>query len=469
MQFSTKLFPMLLALTGMQGFNKPGDPQGNQLAPGGGAADAGVNLADPWGANNPGLNGQEMDPMQMDPSSMNFGAGSVGGMGDLEGQNAPQALAETDDPSFDPNAQQTTEGPDLQQMLAFMQQSFDKKCQDMMQQMQQMMMGQQAGGADMPPPEMQDELAASGGGGGGGGGGAPALAMNAAAPAPTEPAPVAPQALATQPPVTDQSPPVVPQAPAATTTPPVPQSTGPAKEEGKVGDAEATSKPTSGSHPTKTAVLDGGGSYTHHLVNNSKEPMDIAYFKNLGEGPRPGFDGSSLTVHLEPGQSADVSIPDNWQGRAQKFSGKMDDPATWAEFNNEPADASKGRTEAKTWFDVSKITGANASLTMKTGDGVTAGADGTGSLVEAAKKLPNAANILTKDKAGNDVIRPAQGFDGKTNKDVVDFLTKYEPQKSQDVGGTANGKYDNYILPNNDSATRTTNKSKEMTLTFGDL
>jgi hypothetical protein len=144
----------------------------------------------------------------------------------------------------------------------------------------------------------------------------------------------------------------------------------------------------------------------------------------------------------------------------------MDDPATWAEFNNEPADASKGRAEAKTWFDVSKIPGGNANLTMKTGDGVTAGSDH--SMLEAARKDPRAANLLTQDKAGNDVFKPAQGFDGKTNKDVVDFFTQYEPEKAQSAEGNAKGKFDSYILPNNDSATRVS-QSKEMTMTFGEL
>jgi hypothetical protein len=51
---------------------------------------------------------------------------------------------------------------------------------------------------------------------------------------------------------------------------------------------------------------------------------------------------------------------------------------------------------------------------------------------------------------------------------VVDFFTQYEPEKSQAVTGNAGGKFDNYILPNNDSATRVS-QSREMTLTFKDL
>ncbi|RQP21752.1 hypothetical protein DZC73_25240 [Albitalea terrae] len=393
----SNLIPMLLYLGNLDSPDKPGGLRHQLANLQANSIDAGVSPADVPGGTNRGLD-DWLKGAGQDPSA-GLDTGSAEGVPGLDGAQGDWASSDAADASLDNDAQQTTAGPELDQMLEFM-----RSFVDMLEQMQTARRG--GGGAD------GDQQAA--------GLGDPS-AKNTGSP----------------------------NVPAQQ----VPQTSEPAK-------------PTEGKGDRKQYTLDGGGSYTHHLVNDTDKPMDIAYFKNNGPGPHPGMSGESLKVHLEPGETADVSIPDNWQGRAQKYGGKMDDPATWAEFNNEPADASKGRNEAKTWFDVSKIPGGNANVTMKTGDGVTAGSDH--SMLEAAKKDPRAANLLTKDAAGNDVFKPAQGFDGKTNKDVVDFFTQYEPEKAQGVDGNAKGKFDNYILPNNDSATRVS-QSREMTLTFGQL
>lgn len=485
------LLPVLLALQGMEALDRPSPPQtsGAPGTPGAGS---------PWKSDAQALTLHEPQPLEFhdahgfQPGSQHGGSGlGLDGGSGVHGVEGPQGVGEASgvQPAHESSAQAeempTTFGAELLEMIAFM-----RRCVEALERLQAAAKAQTGGGGSGTQPAMNEPAPTGQAPGGTPSGGATAPAQTlpgpapiqaqqpsalwaqtpptqgarpeengTSTPAPTGAAPAPHDAAPATPAVASVSP-----SPASNSATPAPQTSGESPAGQTQGSAPASAKQDG--PPDQHHVLDGGGSYTHHLVNDTGKDMDVAYFKNNGPGPHPGFSGESLKVHLKAGETADVSIPDNWQGRAQKYGGKMDDPATWAEFNNEPADASKGRQEAKTWFDVSKIPGSNANLTMTTGDGVTAGSDQ--SMLEAARRDPRAANLLTKDAAGNDVFKPAQGFDGKTNKDVVDFFTQYEPEKAQAVTGNAGGKFHNYILPNNDSATRVS-QSKEMTLTFRDL
>lgn len=191
---------------------------------------------------------------------------------------------------------------------------------------------------------------------------------------------------------------------------------------------------------TDKVAVDGGGPNSITLNNTTDKPMQIAFFKNQAAGTHPNFDGAEQIVTVPPGGSVDVSMPQDWQGRAQKWDGSTQDYANWAEINFE------GST-GKIWFDESDIPGRNASIKMSTDDGQVAGTD--------KSVLGDApSSIVKKDSAGNDTIAAPQWFTGETNQQSVDFL--------DNAVGTSTA----YVLPDDNNAVRVSN-SKHMTIDFG--
>jgi hypothetical protein len=193
-----------------------------------------------------------------------------------------------------------------------------------------------------------------------------------------------------------------------------------------------------GAHAAAAGTVDGGGPNLVHLVNDTAQRMDIAFFRNLSTGANFGDPDAVFT--LKAHKTMDVSVPDDWAGRAQKFSGSTQDPSNWAEMNFE-------KSTGRIWFDESDILGRNASLTMVTPDGVTGGI--------AKRVVPGApADVVTTDSTGAKVIKPAQWFDGTTNQAVVDYL-------DATLGPT-----NVYVLPDDNGAVRTSITTR-ITLTFG--
>jgi hypothetical protein len=198
--------------------------------------------------------------------------------------------------------------------------------------------------------------------------------------------------------------------------------------------------PASGSTPV-TASVDGGGPNSLTINNTTSQPMQVAFFKNLAPGENPSFNGPDATVTIPPGGSAQVSMPANWQGRAQKWDGSTQDNANWAELNFEPS-------TGKTWFDESDIPGRNASIKITSDDGQTAGS--------SKSVLGDAPSDITNtDSSGQKVIDAPQWFTGTTNQQSVNYL-------DQQIGNS-----NAYVLPDDNNAVRVS-ESHHLTIDFGD-
>jgi hypothetical protein len=202
----------------------------------------------------------------------------------------------------------------------------------------------------------------------------------------------------------------------------------------------ATDKSPSPTNGQQVSV-NGGGSNSLRLENNTDYAMPVAFFRNLAPGEHPSFNGPEAEFVIAPHASLDLSMPDDWQGRVQKWSGDTQTPSNWAEINFE-------KSTGKIWFDESDIPGRNASIKIQAPDGASAGSE-----LRVLSQAP--ADIVTTDSAGHKVIKPPQWFEGKTNQQSVDFLNKNL------------GNQNAYILPDDNNAVRTS-QSKSLTIKFGD-
>lgn len=153
------------------------------------------------------------------------------------------------------------------------------------------------------------------------------------------------------------------------------------------------------------------------------------------------LNGPEATFTIRPHESLQVSMPDDWQGRVQKWSGSTRDPSNWAEINFE------GSTD-KIWFNESDIPGRNSSIKISAPDGPVAGSDR--SVLGGAPP-----GIVTSDSSGEKVIKSPQWFDGKTNHASVTYLEK--------ALGTQNA----YVLPDDNEAVRMS-KANSLTIDFGE-
>ena len=232
------------------------------------------------------------------------------------------------------------------------------------------------------------------------------------------------------------SPPQAAAAPESTPQQPIPAPPPPEPQAAPASKASPEATPVGGS-----AAVNGGGPNSLNLVNNTDKAMPVAFFRNLAPGEHPSFDGPEAKFEIPPHSSLNVSMPEDWQGRVQKWSGNTQDPSNWAEINFEKA-------THKIWFDESDIPGRNSSMTIEAPDGAKGGSD--------KSVLGNAPDdVKTTDSAGNQVIKPPQWFDGKTNQQSVDFLNK------------ALGNTNAYVLPDDNNAVRTSN-ANSLKISFGE-
>ncbi len=192
--------------------------------------------------------------------------------------------------------------------------------------------------------------------------------------------------------------------------------------------------------PSAAGAVDGGGSNSILVRNTTDKPMDVAMFRNLAPGMHPNFEGPNAQFKLDAHSEMKISVPDDWQGRLQKYSGNTQDPSNWAELNFE-------QKTGKIWFNESDIPGRNSSLEIKAPDGTTAGIKKS-----VIGKAPS--DIVTTDSSGDDVIKSPQWFDGKTNPKSVAYL-------NQEIG-----KNNAYVLPPDDQAVRVA-QAKSLTINIG--
>lgn len=303
-------------------------------------------------------------------------------------EQAPSPLS---DPRIAPMLEQLLQQLFMQAVLQMMNQVFNQ-------------LG--AGGSGQPSPTA-------------GGGIPPAGGLAGAAPAPA----------AAQPP----SPPPTPAAPAIEAPAPAAAAAAPAP-------AAAPAAPAAES-PSGTAAVNGGGPNSLNLRNNTDQPMQVAFFRNLAPGEHPSFNGPEATFTLKPHESLKVAMPEDWQGRVQKWIGSTQDNANWAEINFE-------KSTKKIWFDESDIPGRNSSIKITAPDGPVAGSDR--SLLGQAP-----ADIVTTDSSGQKVIKAPQWFTGETNQASVDFLDR--------TLGTSNA----YVLPDDNNAVRVS-EANSLTVDFGE-
>ena len=349
-------------------------------------------------------------------------------------------------PASDESA--TTLGPQLRAMLEFVaamaQQQFMAAMIQQFLQLQQP--DQQMSGAQTPENSDAPPSPASGGD-------APGGSPPDAVPPETKAAGSALSAAAGQPPAdagpqpasAPQLPTPSPASPNATpaAAPPAAAPAGnasPAAHDGPPGGKAASTGPDAAGAASKSASVNGGGSKSLELVNSTDKAMPVAFFRNLAPGEHPSFNGPEAQFKLPPHSSLKVSMPDDWQGRVQKWSGNTQDPSNWAEINFE-------KSTHKIWYDESDILGRNSSMTIEAPDGALGG-----SAKSLLGKAPN--DLKTLDAAGNEVIKPPQWFDGKTNQQAVDFLDREL--------GTENA----YMLPNDHKAVRTS-EADSLKITFG--
>ena len=142
--------------------------------------------------------------------------------------------------------------------------------------------------------------------------------------------------------------------------------------------------------------------------------MTIGLFENTGPGMNPNINDPNNKYTLQPGQSITLSMPDSWQGRAQRLTGKADDPATWAELNFENKNG-----VSKTWYDESLIRGYNGALTIRPTHG-NGGVAGTNKSILAGAP----AGALKKDANGNTVIDATESYTGTLNQDAINYFNQ---------------------------------------------
>jgi hypothetical protein len=201
--------------------------------------------------------------------------------------------------------------------------------------------------------------------------------------------------------------------------------------------------------PSGTASVDGGGPNETVLKNSTGKPMKVAFFKNLGPGLQPNLGGKpDAEFEIPAGQSLKVSMPESWQGRVQKWSGKTSDPASWAEINYEPKSTNGDKN--KIWFNVSLIQGYNSAMTITP----THGGASAGSNKSIIGNAPQ--GITAMDASGNPVILQSQPYTqgGSTNAGVTDYLYSQ-------YGNSAS-----YVLPDDHGAVRTS-EDNSLTIDFG--
>jgi hypothetical protein len=214
----------------------------------------------------------------------------------------------------------------------------------------------------------------------------------------------------------------------APVTPPEPVTPEPAP----VAATEQPSDPVTPGEPvagaTLTGSVDGGGPNSVLVRNRSDQPIQVAMFRNLAPGMHPNFEGPNAQFTIPANGELRISVPDDWQGRLQKYSGSTQDPSNWAELNFE------GST-GKIWFNESDIPGRNSSMLITAPDGAVAGS--TKSVLGDAPP-----GVVAVDSSGQKVIKPPQWFTGVTDQGAVDYL-------NQALGNT-----NAYVLPDDHLAVR---------------
>jgi len=218
--------------------------------------------------------------------------------------------------------------------------------------------------------------------------------------------------------------------PSSSYTPASPTPTSPTPTSPTPGDSSNNGPTPAGqSGQALTGTVDGGGPKQLVLKNNDSKPMTIGLFENTGPGMNPNINNPNNQYTLQPGQSIVLSMPDSWQGRAQKITGKADDPATWAELNFEDKNG-----VSKTWYDESLIRGYNGALTISP-------TNGNGGVAGSSKAILSGAPAaaIKHDANGNPVIDATELYTGGIDQAAIDYYNQVVGNQNAYVRNYDNG------------------------------
>jgi hypothetical protein len=134
---------------------------------------------------------------------------------------------------------------------------------------------------------------------------------------------------------------------------------------------------------------------------------DVAAFE-------PQFGDAFKSVTLQPGTYQTVALPAGFSGRVQKMTGRVDEPATWAEvtFNG---------YKDMTFFDASYIRGNNGAMVMKMRDNSAI----AGTQEDLLSEAPDDAKGTSS--SGQPYLKATEGFDGSVVLDLVAFYRNKLP------------------------------------------
>ncbi|CAF1173830.1 unnamed protein product [Didymodactylos carnosus] len=143
------------------------------------------------------------------------------------------------------------------------------------------------------------------------------------------------------------------------------------------------------------------------IKNSGSGPIKVGLFKNLGDF-QPSFDAEKI-IDIGPGASSEhVQLAEGWEGRAQKLSGKPEDPATWLEFHF-------NAWQDMTFADISLIRGYNGAAKISSEDGTANRGFSQDLYGDAPEKYK------MKDSNGTPVLAATEPYTGGRNDELVAY------------------------------------------------
>ncbi|RYF12788.1 MAG: hypothetical protein EOO40_00345 [Deltaproteobacteria bacterium] len=164
--------------------------------------------------------------------------------------------------------------------------------------------------------------------------------------------------------------------------------------------------------PDYFAGLDAGTN-AMAIVWRGTTPMTFNFYADVAAF-QPQFGDAFKTVTLQPNSYQTVTLPQGFSGRLQKMTGRVEEPATWAEvtFNG---------WKDLTFFDVSYIRGNNGPCVMKMVDNSAI----SGTQEDFYSQVP--ADARGVSSTGQPYIKDTEGFDGSLKSDLINFYRQHVP------------------------------------------
>ena len=143
------------------------------------------------------------------------------------------------------------------------------------------------------------------------------------------------------------------------------------------------------------------------ITNSGGNPIKVGFFRNLGDF-RPSFDAEKVVDVGSGASSEPVQLAEGWEGRAQKLSGKPEDPATWLEFHF-------NAWQNMTFADVSLIRGHNGAAKISSEDGTANRGFSQDLYSDAPEKYK------MEDSSGTPVLAATEPYTGGRNDELVTY------------------------------------------------